>query len=133
MQEPFTRDSMELMFKKAAKNLPKNNLLGADAGVWTGLMVESCDAMESLQVEINFLQGKQGVFLLSKRVCDKDCRRAQSRQETFRCRRSEDVLQRGQVKDAGRSFRSLKTVIFMIVNHLLQDFLALYDNKKSSR
>ncbi|EKX46080.1 hypothetical protein GUITHDRAFT_108116 [Guillardia theta CCMP2712] len=55
-KEPFTRDSMELMFKKAAKNLPKNNLLGADAGVWTGLMVESCDAMESLQVEINFLQ-----------------------------------------------------------------------------
>lgn len=36
---PFTPDTMELMFGKAAKNLPPNNLLGSDAGIWVGFAV----------------------------------------------------------------------------------------------
>lgn len=36
---PFTPDAMGLMFRKAAKNLPPNNLLGSDAGIWAGLAV----------------------------------------------------------------------------------------------
>ena len=38
-QAPFTPDAIDLMFRKAAKNLPPNNLLGSDAGQWAGLAV----------------------------------------------------------------------------------------------
>ena len=37
---PFTQESMDLMFRKAAKNLPANALLGSDAGYWAGVRVE---------------------------------------------------------------------------------------------
>ena len=39
-KEPFTQESMDLMFRKAAKNLPPNALLGSDAGYWAGVRVE---------------------------------------------------------------------------------------------
>jgi len=37
---PFTQESMDLMLRKAAKNLPANALLGSDAGYWAGVRVE---------------------------------------------------------------------------------------------
>mmetsp|Transcript_46271 Transcript_46271/g.112654 ORF Transcript_46271/g.112654 Transcript_46271/m.112654 type:complete len:226 (+) Transcript_46271:223-900(+) len=57
-KEPFTQDSMDMMFKRAAMNLPKNNLLGSDAGIWAGVKTEALQAMESLSVEVNYLNGQ---------------------------------------------------------------------------
>lgn len=37
---------MEQMFLRAAMNLPKNFLLGTDAGIWSGVKVECEQAME---------------------------------------------------------------------------------------
>lgn len=57
-KEPFTQDSMDMMFKRAAMNLPKNNLFGTDAGVWAGVKTEALQAMDSLSVEVNYLNGQ---------------------------------------------------------------------------
>jgi hypothetical protein len=53
---PFTQDSMDLMFRKAAKNLPPNALLGSDAGYWAGVRVEAMQAMDAFAVEVQYLQ-----------------------------------------------------------------------------
>lgn len=55
---PFTQDSMDLMFRKAAKNLPPNALLGSDAGYWAGVRVEAMQAMDAFAVEVQYLQGE---------------------------------------------------------------------------
>lgn len=53
---PFTQDAMDLMFRKAAKNLPSNALLGSDAGYWAGVRVEAMQAMDAFAVEVQYLQ-----------------------------------------------------------------------------
>lgn len=52
---PFTQESMDLMFRKAAKNLPANALLGSDAGYWAGVRVEAMEAMDAFAVEVLYL------------------------------------------------------------------------------
>jgi hypothetical protein len=46
---------MDLMFRKAAKNLPPNALLGTDAGYWAGVRVEAMEALDAFAVEIQYL------------------------------------------------------------------------------
>jgi len=54
-KEEFTQEGMEKMLLRAAMSLPKNQLLGTDAGVWSGVRVEALQAMESFTVEIQYL------------------------------------------------------------------------------
>jgi len=55
---PLSPESLDELFRYAAKNLPPNNLLGTDAGLWAGLKVESVQAMENFASEITYLVGE---------------------------------------------------------------------------
>lgn len=57
-QAPLAPESLDELFRYAAKNLPANNLLGTDAGLWAGLKVESVQAMENFASEITYLVGE---------------------------------------------------------------------------
>ena len=50
---PFTQESMDLMFRKAAKNLPANALLGSDAGYWAGVRVEVIVCVRARKLDEN--------------------------------------------------------------------------------
>mmetsp|Transcript_11899 Transcript_11899/g.23462 ORF Transcript_11899/g.23462 Transcript_11899/m.23462 type:complete len:249 (-) Transcript_11899:49-795(-) len=54
-KDPFTPEGMNKMFLRAAMSLPKNAILGTDAGIWSGLKTETSQAMESFIVEIEYL------------------------------------------------------------------------------
>mmetsp|Transcript_42873 Transcript_42873/g.99603 ORF Transcript_42873/g.99603 Transcript_42873/m.99603 type:complete len:255 (-) Transcript_42873:34-798(-) len=58
-KEQYSQDGMETMFLRAAMSLPKNQLLGTDAGIWSGVRVEALQAMESFQVELRYLNDEK--------------------------------------------------------------------------
>lgn len=58
---PFTKETMDGMFLKAAKLLPSNiqKIYGGDGGQWVGLKTEAVDAMDALAAELAFLEGER--------------------------------------------------------------------------
>lgn len=58
-KDPYPRDSLDALFRYAARGLPPNALLGTDAGQWVGVKTEAVDAIDAFLVELNFLQAQR--------------------------------------------------------------------------